>query len=51
MNLEKDTRTTFYEFATISDEKTFKNNYHHALNNLPIDQETGDRIVDKANCR
>ena len=40
MNLE-DGGTVFYEFADISDEKAFKDQYRQAMNELPIDQETG----------
>ncbi len=49
MNLGEDGGTAFYEFPTISDEKAFKNKYRQVLNELPIDQETGDRIVEEAN--
>ena len=48
MNLDKE-GTAFYEFETISDEKAFKNMYRQALNDLPVDQETADRIVEEAN--
>ena len=48
MNLG-DQGTAFYEFETISDEKAFKNQYRQALNDLPVDQETADRIVQEAN--
>ena len=41
--------TAFYEFADISDEKAFKNKYRQALDHLPIDNDTSDRIVDEAN--
>ncbi|MDJ0616202.1 MAG: heme oxygenase (biliverdin-producing) [Calothrix sp. MO_192.B10] len=41
--------TAFYEFADISDEKAFKNKYRQTLDELPIDDSTGDRIVDEAN--
>jgi len=41
--------TAFYEFKTISDEKAFKNNYRQAMNDLPVDQATAERIVDEAN--
>ncbi len=49
MNLGGDGGTSFYKFPTISDEKAFKNKYRQALNELPIDQATGERIVDEAN--
>lgn len=48
MNLESD-GTAFYEFADISDEKAFKNTYRQAMNELPVDEATADRIVDEAN--
>jgi heme oxygenase len=49
MNLPGGQGTQFYEFADIPDEKAFKNNYRQAMDELPIDQETADRIVDEAN--
>ncbi len=49
MNLEEGAGTSFYEFEEISDEKAFKNKYRQALNELPIEQATADRIVDEAN--
>ena len=48
MNLDTD-GTAFYEFEHISDEKAFKTMYRSALNDLPVDQETADKIVDEAN--
>ncbi|BFM40302.1 heme oxygenase (biliverdin-producing) [Synechocystis sp. LKSZ1] len=48
MNLH-DGGTAFYEFADISDEKAFKNKYRQAMNDLPVDQATAERIVDEAN--
>lgn len=48
MNLD-DKGTAFYEFATISDEKAFKDMYRQALNDFPVDQATAERIVDEAN--
>jgi heme oxygenase (biliverdin-producing, ferredoxin) len=41
--------TAFYEFAEITDEKEFKAKYRQALDELPIDEATADRIVDEAN--
>jgi heme oxygenase len=41
--------TAFYEFEDIPDEKAFKNKYRQALDELPIDDATADRIVDEAN--
>jgi heme oxygenase len=48
MNLDGE-GTAFYEFETISDEKAFKNMYRQALNDLPVDEETAERIVEEAN--
>lgn len=39
----------FYTFEQIDDEKEFKAKYRQALNDLPVDQATADRIVDEAN--
>jgi heme oxygenase (biliverdin-producing, ferredoxin) len=49
MNLADGTGTAFYEFADITDEKGFKANYRQTLDELPLDDATGDRIVDEAN--
>ena len=49
MNLSEGQGTAFYEFNEIPDEKAFKANYRNALNELPIDEATADRIVDEAN--
>lgn len=49
MNLNEGEGTAFYTFADIADEKAFKNNYRQAMNDLPIDQTTAQRIVDEAN--
>ncbi|WP_013320448.1 heme oxygenase (biliverdin-producing) [Gloeothece verrucosa] len=48
MNLEEG-GTAFYEFEDISDEKAFKNRYRQSLDEMPIDQETANRIVAEAN--
>ena len=48
MNLDEE-GTAFYKFETIDDEKAFKNMYRQALNDLPVDQETADKIVEEAN--
>jgi heme oxygenase (biliverdin-producing, ferredoxin) len=48
MNLNGD-GTAFYEFPTITDEKAFKSQYRQAMNDLPVDEATCDRIVDEAN--
>jgi heme oxygenase (biliverdin-producing, ferredoxin) len=49
MNLADGQGTAFYEFADITDEKGFKAQYRQVLDELPIDDATGDRIVDEAN--
>ncbi|PSO78063.1 MAG: heme oxygenase [Cyanobacteria bacterium QH_8_48_120] len=49
MNLPEGKGTAFYEFDDISDQKAFKDQYRQALNELPIDQATAERIVDEAN--
>ncbi len=49
MNLSDGNGTAFYEFEAIDDEKAFKNTYRAAMNELPIDQATAERIVDEAN--
>jgi heme oxygenase len=48
MNLQEG-GTAFYEFEGIDDEKEFKNGYRQAMNDLPINQATADRIVIEAN--
>ncbi|PPS44035.1 heme oxygenase (biliverdin-producing) [Chroococcidiopsis sp. TS-821] len=49
MNLSEGQGVAFYEFKDIPDEKAFKATYRQALNELPIDEATADRIVDEAN--
>jgi heme oxygenase len=49
MNLTDGQGTAFYEFADIPDEKAFKAKYRSAVDELPIDDATADRIVDEAN--
>ncbi|BAY99240.1 heme oxygenase [Tolypothrix tenuis PCC 7101] len=49
MNLNDGQGTAFYEFADITDEKGFKAKYRQALDEMPIDEATADRIVDEAN--
>lgn len=49
MGLSDGEGTSFYEFEDISDEKAFKNEYRQAMDGLPIDEATADRIVDEAN--
>lgn len=48
MNLTEGEGTAFYEFADISDEKGFKAKYRQNLDEMPIDDTTGDRIVEEA---
>lgn len=49
MNLTEGEGTAFYEFQDIPDEKEFKATYRQAMNELPIDEATAERIVDEAN--
>jgi heme oxygenase len=49
MNLAEGQGTAFYEFQDISDEKAFKATYRQALDELPVDEATAERIVDEAN--
>lgn len=49
MNLTDGEGTAFYEFDEISDEKAFKNKYRAAMDELPIDEPTAQKIVDEAN--
>jgi heme oxygenase len=49
MNLTDGQGTAFYEFGEIPDEKAFKAKYRSAVDELPIDDATADRIVDEAN--
>ncbi|MGJ3244771.1 MAG: heme oxygenase (biliverdin-producing) [Elainellaceae cyanobacterium] len=49
MNLADGEGTAFYEFVDILDEKQFKQQYRQALDELPLDDATVDRIVDEAN--
>ncbi|GAB4226514.1 MAG: heme oxygenase (biliverdin-producing) [Elainellaceae cyanobacterium] len=49
MNLSDGEGTAFYEFADITDEKAFKNQYRQSLDEAPVDEATADRIVDEAN--
>ncbi|MGI8501527.1 MAG: heme oxygenase (biliverdin-producing) [Hassallia sp.] len=49
MNLNDGQGTAFYEFPEIPDEKAFKAKYRSAVDELPIDHATADRIVDEAN--
>jgi heme oxygenase len=49
MNLNEGEGIAFYEFEDIADEKEFKTNYRQTLNDLPVDEETAERIVEEAN--
>jgi heme oxygenase len=49
MNLSEGQGTAFYEFKDIPDEKAFKAQYRQAMDELPIDDATADKIVDEAN--
>lgn len=49
MNLAEGEGVAFYEFPTIPDEKAFKAKYREQLDEAPVDDATGDRIVDEAN--
>lgn len=49
MNLNDGEGTNFYEFRQISDERAFKKMYRERLDEMPIDDATGDRIVEEAN--
>ncbi len=49
MNLSDGEGTSFYEFEHIADEKAFKDKYRQAMNDLPVDMATADRIVEEAN--
>ena len=49
MNLAEGQGIAFYEFKEIPDEKGFKADYRQALDELPVDEATADRIVDEAN--
>lgn len=49
MNLSEGEGIAFYEFKDIPDDKEFKAKYREALDELPIDDTTADRIVDEAN--
>ena len=49
MNLNEGEGIAFYEFDEIDDEKAFKVKYRQALDEMPIDEATADKIVDEAN--
>ena len=41
--------TSFYNFEEIPDKNAFKNKYRQALNELPVDDTTANRIIAEAN--
>lgn len=49
MNLPEGQGIAFYTFDAIEDEKQFKATYRQAMNDLPVDEATADRIVEEAN--
>lgn len=52
LNLPENQGTSLYEFEqipTIEQKRAFKEKYRQALNNLPIDEDTMNRIVAEAN--
>lgn len=49
MNLSDGGGTAFYEFKDITDEKAFKAQYRKVLDELPLDDDTIERIVEEAN--
>ncbi|MGD1873932.1 MAG: heme oxygenase (biliverdin-producing) [Mastigocoleus sp.] len=49
LNLEGYQGTSFYHFEQIPDKKAFKNKYREALNSVPVDVSTVDKIVTEAN--
>jgi heme oxygenase (biliverdin-producing, ferredoxin) len=49
MNLSNSEGTAFYEFEDIADERQFKAKYRQALDEMPVDEATVERIVDEAN--
>jgi heme oxygenase len=42
-------RTSFYKFEQIPDKREFKNRYRQALDTVPVDDITADKIVPEAN--
>jgi heme oxygenase len=49
MGLQDENGTAFYEFNDIRNHGEFKKRYREALDTLPVDAETAERIVDEAN--
>ncbi len=49
MNLSDGQGTAFYRFESIPDEKQFKAKYRQAMNEMPVDEATVERVVEEAN--
>jgi heme oxygenase len=49
MGLQSEDGTAFYEFDDIRNHGEFKKRYREALDTLPVDAATAERIVDEAN--
>nr|QCI08006.1 Heme oxygenase [Plumaria plumosa] len=49
MQLSGNLGTAFYNFDDIDDDKTFKENYRNALNNIPLSSEQINQIITEAN--
>ncbi len=49
MGLKDEDGTAFYEFPTIKNHGEYKKKYRAALDTLPVDAATQDKIVDEAN--
>jgi heme oxygenase (biliverdin-producing, ferredoxin) len=49
MGLKDGDGTAFYEFTTIKNHGEYKKKYRAALDTLPVDEATQDKIVDEAN--
>jgi heme oxygenase (biliverdin-producing, ferredoxin) len=49
MKLEGSNGTAFYDFDGIKNHGAFKKNYREALDTLPVDESTANKIVDEAN--
>ncbi|MBV6621965.1 MAG: heme oxygenase (biliverdin-producing) [Rivularia sp. (in: Bacteria)] len=49
LNLEGYQGTSFYNFEQIPDKTAFKNKYRQALDKVPVDDTTADKIVAEAN--
>lgn len=49
LKLNDDEGIYFYNFEKIADQQVFKDKYRQALDNLPMNEATADRIVTEAN--